>query len=53
MSRNSGLDRAKPGKVGLNADALDRLSGVLKREIGDGRLPGAVAMIARGGQIGY
>ncbi|MFO1135179.1 MAG: serine hydrolase domain-containing protein [Rhodoblastus sp.] len=53
MSRNSGLERAKPGKVGLNADALDRLGSVLKREIGEGRLPGAVAMIARGGQIGY
>ncbi len=53
MSRNSGLDRVKPGKVGLNADALERLGSVLKREVGDGRLPGAVAMIARGGQIGY
>ena len=53
MSRNSGLDRAKPGKIGLNADALTRLGGVLEREIGEGRLPGAVAMIARGGQVGY
>ena len=53
MSRDHGLDRAKPGKVGLNAGALNRLGDVLKREIGDGRLPGAVAMIARGGQVGY
>ena len=53
MSRNSGLDRTKPGKIGLNADALDRLGDVLKREIGEGRLPGAVAMIARAGQVGY
>lgn len=53
MSKDFGLDRAKPGKVGLNADALDRLGGVLKREIADGRVPGAVAMIARGGQVGY
>lgn len=53
MNKNSGLDRAKPGKIGLNADALTRLGGVLEREIGEGRLPGAVAMIARGGQVGY
>jgi len=53
MSRDSGLDRAKPGKIGLNTEALGRLGGVLEREIGEGRLPGAVAMIARGGQVGY
>lgn len=53
MSKDFGLDRAKPGKVGLNADALDRLGDVLEREIDQGRLPGAVALIAREGRVGY
>ena len=53
MSKDFGLDRAKPGKVGLNGDALVRLGDVLKREIGEGRLPGAVTMIARKGVLAY
>lgn len=47
------LEHAKPRKVGLSEEALDRLGHVLQREVGDGRIPGAVALIAREGRIGY
>ncbi|MDE2364279.1 MAG: beta-lactamase family protein [Hyphomicrobiales bacterium] len=53
MSKDRGLDHAKPEKIGLNEKALDRLGETLKREIGEGRMPGAVAMIARRGRVGY
>ncbi len=49
----SKLDHAKPGKIGLSEDALDRLDQVLNREVEQGRLPGAVALVAREGRIGY
>jgi CubicO group peptidase (beta-lactamase class C family) len=38
---------------GLNAAALARLSGALKRLIDANRLPGVVAMISRRGEVGY
>ena len=47
------LEHAKPRKVGLSEEGLDRLGHVLQREVGDGRIPGAVALIAREGRIGY
>ena len=53
MSRNRTLEFAKPEKIGLSKDRLDRLGKTLEREIADGRLPGAVALVAREGRIGY
>jgi CubicO group peptidase (beta-lactamase class C family) len=47
------LPAAAPGKIGLSASALARLTGVLKNEVLRGRVPGAVALIARRGRIGY
>jgi CubicO group peptidase (beta-lactamase class C family) len=38
--------------VGLCPERTQRLMDVLRREVANGRLPGAVAMIARRGQIG-
>jgi CubicO group peptidase (beta-lactamase class C family) len=38
--------------VGLCPERTQRLMNVLRREVANGRLPGAVAMIARRGQIG-
>jgi CubicO group peptidase (beta-lactamase class C family) len=38
--------------VGLCPERTQRLMDVLRREVANGRLPGAVAMIARHGQIG-
>ena len=45
------LDFAKPADVGLCPDRTQRLMDVLRREVASGRLPGAVAMVARRGQI--
>src|SRR5487761_2614952 len=53
MSRNRTLEFAKPEKIGLSKDRLDRLGKTLEREIADGRLPGAVALVAREGRVGY
>ncbi|PUE46454.1 serine hydrolase [Limnohabitans sp. 2KL-1] len=45
------LAHALPAEVGLCPDRTQRLMDVLRREVDSGRLPGAVAMIARRGQI--
>src|SRR5262245_53542728 len=47
------LPQAEPHEIGLCADRLDRLSRTLRGEIERRRVPGAVALIARGGRIGY
>jgi CubicO group peptidase (beta-lactamase class C family) len=47
------LARAGPDEVGLSTAALSRLTSVLEREIERKRLPGAVALIARHGRIGF
>ncbi|MBV8849843.1 MAG: beta-lactamase family protein, partial [Methylobacteriaceae bacterium] len=44
---------AEPQSLGLSASGLDRLRRVLRREIDEKRLPGAVAMIARKGELGF
>jgi CubicO group peptidase (beta-lactamase class C family) len=46
------LPHAQPADVGLCPERTQRLMDVLRREVASGRLPGAVAMIARRGQIG-
>ena len=51
MTPHSPLPHAKPADVGLCPDRTQRLMDVLRREVESGRLPGAVAMIARRGQI--
>jgi CubicO group peptidase (beta-lactamase class C family) len=47
------LPTAVPATVGLSAERLDRLSSVLESEVARGRVPGAVALIARNGRVGY
>ncbi|MEA2841795.1 MAG: hypothetical protein QOF41_3125 [Methylobacteriaceae bacterium] len=44
---------ADPQNLGFSPSGLDRLRRVLKREIHQKRLPGAVAMIARQGKLGF
>ena len=51
MTPHSPLPHAKPADVGLCPDRTQRLMDVLRREVESGRLPGAVAMVARRGQI--
>ena len=45
------LPTAHPSDVGLCPERTQRLMDVLGREVASGRLPGAVAMVARRGQI--
>ncbi len=47
------LAPAAPQEIGLSAARLARLGEVMQGEIERGRLPGAVALIARRGRIGY
>ncbi len=47
------LTTASPEQVGMSLERLGRISSVLKKEIADGKLPGAVVMVARKGKIVY
>jgi CubicO group peptidase (beta-lactamase class C family) len=47
------LPTSEPSALGLSPSALGRLSGALQAEIARKRLPGAVALIARRGSVGY
>ena len=51
MTNHTPLAHAQPADVGLCPERTQRLMDVLRREVDSGRLPGAVAMIARRGQI--
>ena len=48
-----GLPTAKPETVGLSSERLERVSRVLRGEIEAGKFPGAVALVARRGQVVY
>jgi CubicO group peptidase (beta-lactamase class C family) len=48
-----GLPTAKPEEVGLSSDRLQRVSRALRGEIEAGKIPGAVALVARRGRIVY
>jgi CubicO group peptidase (beta-lactamase class C family) len=47
------LAGARPEQVGMSAQKLARVSEVLKQEIDQGKLPGAVVMVARKGRVVY
>jgi CubicO group peptidase (beta-lactamase class C family) len=47
------LAPAAPAEIGLSPVRLERLGTVMQGEVERGRLPGAVALIARRGRIGY
>ncbi len=49
----SPLPRAVPEEIGLSSARLARLSAVLVREIEHGRVPGAVALVARRGRLAF
>ena len=48
-----GLVPAKPETIGLSSARLNRLTEALQDYVDDGRLAGAVAIVARQGQIAY
>jgi CubicO group peptidase (beta-lactamase class C family) len=47
------LGKARPEQVGLSAERLERIGAAFGEEIQQGRLPGAVVLIARNGKIAY
>jgi CubicO group peptidase (beta-lactamase class C family) len=47
------LPKARPEIVGLSSARLERLSAVMQRYVDEGRLGGAVALVARGGKVAY
>lgn len=47
------LPSATPEQVGLSAERLSRVGDALKAEIAKGKLPGAVALVARKGRVAY
>jgi CubicO group peptidase (beta-lactamase class C family) len=47
------LPTAKPDEVGLSSQRLDRIDAVLKADIENGKIPGAVLLVAREGKIAY
>ncbi|MGH7331630.1 MAG: serine hydrolase domain-containing protein [Candidatus Rokuibacteriota bacterium] len=48
-----GLPTAKPEEVGLSSERLQRVSRALRGEIEAGKIPGAVALVARKGRVVY
>ena len=48
-----GLPRTAPEEVGMSQARLDRLSDALQGYVDDGRLAGAVALVARRGRVAY
>ncbi|MEY4121856.1 MAG: Esterase EstB [Pseudomonadota bacterium] len=51
MTAHKALSHAQPADVGLCPERTQHLMDTLRREVDSGRLPGAVAMIARHGKI--
>jgi CubicO group peptidase (beta-lactamase class C family) len=47
------LATATPEQVGMSVERLGRITTMLKKEITDGKLPGAVVMVARKGKLVY
>src|ERR1700691_5498563 len=47
------LPLGAPEEIGLSSARLARLGAVMAGEIGRGRVPGAVALVARRGRLGY
>ncbi|MGY3205487.1 hypothetical protein [Streptomyces sp. TE5632] len=43
---------ADPAETGLDAEALDRLDRHFAHEVDEGRLPGFLVAVARGGRVG-
>ena len=46
-----GLPRAVPEEVGMSSSRLERIAPVMQRWVDDGKIPGALTMIARKGRL--
>ena len=47
------LPTARPEEVGLSSERLDRITAMIRSEVEKGRIPGAVALVARRGKVAY
>jgi CubicO group peptidase (beta-lactamase class C family) len=47
------LPMAKPENVGLSSARLERLAQTIRRDVDEGRMPGAVVAVARRGKLAY
>lgn len=50
-SQENKLPVAKPGKVGMSAERLDRIKPVMQSYIDENKLPGMITMVARHGMV--
>ncbi|MDH4108563.1 MAG: beta-lactamase family protein [Gammaproteobacteria bacterium] len=53
FASGQGLQTVRPADVGLSPTRLEQVSATLQRYVDDGRLAGAVALVARHGRIAY
>ena len=53
VSAQEALPRTEPGEVGLSAEGLEHVTDLLNRFVEEGRIAGAVAGVARRGQLAY
>jgi CubicO group peptidase (beta-lactamase class C family) len=57
LTASSGFEQsgavASPDDVGLSSARLERIDGAIERSVNDGRIAGAVALVARHGKIAY
>jgi CubicO group peptidase (beta-lactamase class C family) len=44
---------ASPKEVGLSSERLERIAGAIQKSINDGRIAGAVTLVARHGKVAY
>jgi CubicO group peptidase (beta-lactamase class C family) len=52
-ARSAPLPEARPQDVGLSAERLDRVTGMVQTAVDTGEIPGAVVLIARDGKLVY
>lgn len=50
-SQENKLPAAKPGKVGMSAECLDRIKPLMQSYIDENKLPGMITMVARHGKV--
>lgn len=50
---HAALPAAKPEEVGLSTERLERISRTLRADVDQGRIPGAVVLVARKGKVAY
>lgn len=48
-----GLPTTKPQRVGLSPERLERITNALEGDVEAGRIPGALALVARHGKVAY